>query len=80
MTREARKSPFLSGDTFDELCARLKAEPVATGEGASVSREAIRGDRFYSRNCLKCGLKAALFVFEKQFSASRKRISASSGR
>ena len=66
MTEKSKKWLFLSGETYSELRPRLKAEPVATGEGALVSREAIRGDRFYSRNCLKCGLKAALFVFEQQ--------------
>ena len=67
MTEKGKKWLFLSGETYTELSPRLKAEPVATGEGARVSAEAIRGDRFYSRNCLICGLKAALFVFETQY-------------
>jgi len=44
MTEETAKSPFLSGESFDELSVRRKAEPVATGAGALVSREAIAGD------------------------------------
>jgi ssDNA-binding Zn-finger/Zn-ribbon topoisomerase 1 len=67
MTKTTGKSRFLSGETFDQLYARLEAEPVATGDGAPVSKEAIRGDRFLSNKCVKCGLAAALFVFERQY-------------
>jgi len=67
MTEETAKSPFLSGESFDELSVRRKAEPVATGAGALVSREAIAGDRFVSGNCIRCWMKAALFVFEQQY-------------
>jgi len=67
MTATDEKSLFLSGETFDELYARLEAEPVAAGDAALVSREAIRGDRFVSHKCSKCWMAAALFAFERQY-------------
>jgi hypothetical protein len=67
MTEKSKKWLFLSGETYSELSPRLKAEPVATGEGALVSEEAIRGDWYVSNQCLKCGLRGALFVFEQRY-------------
>lgn len=54
-------------EKFLSLLRRALANPVATGEGKLISREAITGDRFGPNGCIRCGDRGALFAFEFQF-------------
>ncbi len=52
---------------FRSLLDRALANPVATGEGKLISREAITGDRFGPNGCVRCGDRGALYAFEFKY-------------
>jgi len=52
---------------FRAFLDRVLANPVATGEGKLISREAITGDRFGPNGCIRCGNHGALYVFEFKY-------------
>ncbi len=54
-------------ESFEALVKKVIETPVATGEGAEVSKAAITGDRFRDCYCLKCGDHGALYVFEENY-------------
>lgn len=54
----------LTQEGLSALLKSVHAQPVATGEGAEVSKAVTTGDRFRDCYCLKCGDHGALYCFE----------------